>query len=978
MDPSAAATPPTVTADLLPAPQIGDGSTGSVGDAVKSGVVRDQVVVSDTVFVGGAFTKARPFGAGVGKSVVARTHLLSYDLKSGVLSDFAPTFNAQVRAVAASPDGARLYVGGDFTIVNGQKRSRLAAFDVATGALIGSFTPVVNKSVSAIAVTATAVYVGGGFTTAAGDGRSRSAAFAPTTGTLLPWNPGTTGGDVKSIVVAAGGERVVLGGVFQSLAGGAREALGMASVTPDTGAAQPWAVGSVIRNGEQQKSGILSLATSGDSVYGTGYATGTGNFEGTFKVRASDGAIEWIEDCRGDTYSVQPVGRVVYTAGHAHDCSNAGSFGGYVEPERYYRAIAFSDAATGTVLDRQTEFWSHAGHPSPSLLHWFPAMDTGAFTGANQGPWDVTTGGGYVLYGGEFRSVNGVKQTGLARFAVVPEAERKNPPTLSGAAMTPVLEAFQGTGVTLSWAANHDRDNSRLRYEVIRDGDLENPVFGTGWIESTFWQRPEIRGVDGGLDPGASYSYRIRTVDPDGNATLSSAVSYTASAGVLGAITDYDRQVLSDAPTAYWPLNETAGDVGYDWAGSNHLTAVPRRVVGIESVPGGRAGDFDGTDDFAVQSDAVSAPQVYSAEAWFSTTSTKGGQIVGFAHTRDAVNAAHDRHVYLTDDGRVVFGVWTDNAQTVVSPPGLNDGGWHHVVVTLGPSGLRLFLDGALVGSRAGDITAGVFEGYWNVGGNTVAGWPGAPSSDFVDGAIDNIALYPVVLSPAAVAAHFDAATSGTEPVPEPEPTPTPEPESPTVIARDGFERSTSSGWGTAESGGSWSVPGSGVSVGSGAGVLRLAPTEQRTAILGAVSAPATDTRMTFRLDQAPGTSPHYVSVIGRAIGSERYTARVILEPTKSRIDIQASGVTLATVGIASSAYAPGESITLRFEVTGTAPTTLRAKAWTGTAEPDAWQLTRTDSKAALQAPGSVGMMFYAGRPTTTTLSVTDYVVVRP
>ena len=39
-------------------------------------------------------------------------------------------------AVAASPDGNRVYVGGDFTTVNGVVRSQIAAFNTATGALI--------------------------------------------------------------------------------------------------------------------------------------------------------------------------------------------------------------------------------------------------------------------------------------------------------------------------------------------------------------------------------------------------------------------------------------------------------------------------------------------------------------------------------------------------------------------------------------------------------------------------------------------------------------------------------------------------------------------------------------------------------------------------------------------------------------------------------------------------------------------------
>ncbi|MDD0857165.1 hypothetical protein NHF46_03920 [Arthrobacter alpinus] len=44
-------------------------------------------------------------------------------------------------------------------------------------------------------------------------------------------------------------------------------------------------------------------------------------------------------------------------------------------------------------------------------------------------------------------------------------------------------------------------------------------------------------------------------------------------------------------------------------------------------------------------------------------------------------------------------------------------------------------------------------------------------------------------------------------------------------------------------------------------------------------------------------------------------------------------------------------------QVTGTGTTTIKAKAWlTSAAEPASWLLTSTDTTAALQVPGSVGV----------------------
>ena len=102
-----AATPTTVTADPLPTVQI-------------DGVAWSQVVVGNTVYVAGSFTSARPAGAPAGVGETPRSNILAYDITTGVLvPGFAPVLNAQARVITASPDGSRLYVGGDFTRVDG-------------------------------------------------------------------------------------------------------------------------------------------------------------------------------------------------------------------------------------------------------------------------------------------------------------------------------------------------------------------------------------------------------------------------------------------------------------------------------------------------------------------------------------------------------------------------------------------------------------------------------------------------------------------------------------------------------------------------------------------------------------------------------------------------------------------------------------------------------------------------------------------
>ena len=70
--------------------------------------------------------------------------------------------------------------------------------------------------------------------------------------------------------------------------------------------------------------------------------------------------------------------------------------------------------------------------------------------------------------------------------------------------------------------------------------------------------------------------------------------------------------------------------------------------------------------------------------------------------------------------------------------------------------------------------------------------------------------------------------------------------------------------------------------------------------------------------------------------------------------------------------YTVGAGVTVRLDVSGSGTTALKAKAWTtGTAEPAAWQLNRTDSDASLQRAGGLEVQLYTSSSATATQTVT-------
>ncbi|MHA7277747.1 PKD domain-containing protein [Arthrobacter sp. Hz1] len=748
LDPTNPASPTTVTADALPTVQI-------------DGVVWQQTIVGNTVYVAGSFTTARPAGSPVGVNTVVRNNILAYDIRTGTLIDsFAPNLNGQATAVAASPDGTRIYVGGSFTAVNGATVWRVAALDPVNGRLLTNFVPKMDASVRAIVATNDTVYLGGLFTGVGTVTRARLAAFSATDGSLLDWAPAAVGGQVNGLALSPDGTKMVVGGAFTTLNGSDRPGYGLGAVDVATGQSLPFPANNIVRNGGPSGS-ITSLSSNSTNVYGSGYTFGRAStLEGIFSVKWSDFSTDWIQDCHGDTYSVHAQGDVIYSAGHAHYCGNIGGFP-QEAPWQFNRALAFSKSATGTVTDEAYGYTNFEGNPSPTLLNWFPSILDGRYTGQNQGAWSVTGNTQYMAYGGEFPSVNGIAQQGLVRFAVKEVAPNRRGPRVTGTNFNPTLVSSAPGTVRVRWQANWDQDNKNLTYQVRRD----TVVIRTLSQESTFWERPGMTFMDTGLVPGRQYGYRIFVTDPAGNEVRSDTVTVTA-ASEEPPPSAYHQTIKRDGPVNSWRLGESAGPTGFDSSGPDDLAASAGVAFGTA---GALSGDINTgvtlngtTSGILADPTRAKRPNTFSTEAWIRTSTTTGGKIIGFGDALNTLSSVVDRHVYMDNTGRIFFGVapkgfrWTVNSTT-----GYNDGKWHHVVATLGANGMQLYIDGVRAAGRDTPTTGRSVDGYWRVGGDNLGGWPSIPTSRYFQGDVDEVAIYPTALSAGAVKTHYDAGTTG-------------------------------------------------------------------------------------------------------------------------------------------------------------------------------------------------------------------------
>ncbi|MDN3497515.1 PKD domain-containing protein, partial [Planococcus sp. APC 4015] len=747
------------SADTSPAAGVAETPTSvPLPTAQINGVAWAQAIVGDTVWVGGEFTNARPAGSARGVNTTPRTNLMAYNLTTGVMTSWNPGANGVIRSITASPDGSRIYVGGTFTTIAGASRNRIAAFSTATGALL-PWNPGANSAVSDIATAGNTVWVSGNFTNFAGGSRLRVAAVNASTGALLPFAASPVGGNgVRAIEVNADGTKVVIGGSMESTNGSTNPGRGLAALDSATGASLEWKINSTIRNGGANAA-IYSLASDGDSVYGTGYdyyGTAEDGFEGTFRASWTDGSTQWIEDCHGDSYAVAAGGGVVYAATHAHYCGNIGGFPQTSPKWTFNHSLAFSKEYLGNTFGYDPYGYpSYVGNPAATMLQWYPTWGVGDFTGLSQATWDVEANNDYVVYGGEFRTINGAAQEGLVRFGKKSVGAPTGAPQLTGAQWPVSPLSLRAGEIRVSWPANTDRDSETLTYELFRQDKGATPIYSTQ-EKSNFWTQPDMRFIDTSVTTGTTYQYRVRATDAEGNVATGSWVSVTAS---TTAASDYALEVLDDGAQHYWPLGENSGSTGTNWAEGSDLAvnAATRGTTGQNLETPSKATTFAGSDtSYAASKKSEPSSDTVSVEAWFNTTSAQGGKIVGFGNAATGGSGSYDRHVYIDGSGRVTYGVYTGASQTLQSSTGFNDGQWHHVVATLGADGMVLYLDGKRVAARTDTTSGQPYTGFWRIGGDNLGGWPNV-GGQYLNGSISDVAIYKSVLTRTQVDAHWTA-----------------------------------------------------------------------------------------------------------------------------------------------------------------------------------------------------------------------------
>jgi putative cell wall-binding protein len=233
------------------------GNGGLDGDFTigTDGYVLSLLLNGTTLYVGGDFST-------VGGQ--AREGLAAIDLTSGTVTNWNPSIEVDADVTSMVLDGTTLYVGGDFTSIDGDPRNRLAAIDTTNstpGSYLTAWDPNVDAVVRAMVLNGTTLYVGGEFSTVDGATRNRLAAVDTATTTpgtyATAWDPAPDGSGINALVMS--GSTVYAGGNFNNIGGEARARL---AALDATGAATAFDA-----NIDSTGGNVYSLALSGTDLY---------------------------------------------------------------------------------------------------------------------------------------------------------------------------------------------------------------------------------------------------------------------------------------------------------------------------------------------------------------------------------------------------------------------------------------------------------------------------------------------------------------------------------------------------------------------------------------------------------------------------------------------------------------------------------------------------------------------------------------
>jgi concanavalin A-like lectin/glucanase superfamily protein len=274
--------------------------------------------------------------------------------------------------------------------------------------------------------------------------------------------------------------------------------------------------------------------------------------------------------------------------------------------------------------------------------------------------------------------------------------------------------------------------------------------------------------------------------------SLVSASGFACASGLHAApaVSVYAKRVLEKKPSGYWRLGEKAGPVIADTSGGGHHGTVQGQVAF------GQKGMLDREADSALGFDGKTACIEIPSDASFSQPTSGTGLTVEAWMRPDLLEftggEGDDGYVHWLGKGEAGKMEWafrfypkTSSRPNRISAyifntgPGLGSGAyveddikagkWLHIVAVFDPgnatnpkAGVSLYKDGKLAGSPASSPGA-LYKAYdiKSVAGDAPLRFGTRDKKSFFSGAVDEVAIYPRVLTAREIADNCRAGRAG-------------------------------------------------------------------------------------------------------------------------------------------------------------------------------------------------------------------------
>ena len=608
---------------------------------INNGEIWDIEVVPslNRVFIAGNFTNLQNTTGNT--AVINQAGLASYNYQTGLIdTSFRPSFNGGVRAVEASPDGTKLFVGGSFNTVNGVAKQKVASLNLTTGAPLTSFgfTNNTNNQVQSLAATNSTLYVGGRYSRINGQLMTGLAAVDAASGVVdtgfdnqISGGIGTNGQlGIPQLKLTHDQTKLLVVHTGRKIDG--QDRLGMGLIDTQTKELLPWR--STLWDENLARVGGVTRIYTGDIAPDDSYFV-VGSGSGGDRPPISDTVIAypldsaalqnsdvqplWISRHFDSIYSLAVTEVAVYAGGHFQFIESPTSNDPW--PGLDNVGYGTGQGLSGYGLGDQVVRRDHIAALNPvdgKSLEWNPLDGSNSFEGNKA--MEATPRGLFI--GGDGMFQGGVR---TGRVAFYDFDSVANPPALPDTTILTPIEGrvvqnsteFEITGT----ARVATGTVGRVQVQVQSRGNNQS-LQDDGTSFTTFANTANT--LNATIDPGTGTTRTWRVTVPATSITINrsllvSAQAFTAATGGTGDTTRATKRFESFGLDDETPETRITGPGGIQTSTSFTVTGTATDDVGVNSITlffqdeQGRYLQNDGTVDdvyntFRVTPDVIGAP----------------------------------------------------------------------------------------------------------------------------------------------------------------------------------------------------------------------------------------------------------------------------------------------------------------------------------------------------------------------------------